>query len=377
MSVPPSSVPGPSGPAAPTAEHSRTGTHRLDQDDVAAMLVGRYREFSRTDVSRLAGVSLVGARKFWHALGFPITGGQERSFTEADLRALRRIGLLVRSGVLDEETALALTRAFARTADRLTAWQVQLIADSVNGRPTDPLPHVGPEPVESPADAPELDEDTTQAVARRVLDLADELESMLVYAWRRHLTDAVARMLADAPPGAENYGVVRVIGFADLVSFSTRVSQLTERQIARLVERFEALAADIVTAHGGRVVKTVGDEVLFSCTDPAPGAAIALDLVEALEEDSIMPDARVGCAYGPVLARMGDVFGTTVNRAARLTPLAHPGAVLIDGQLAAALTSQSGFDVTPTRKRLLRGVGTVQPHVLVRSSTPTRRGRYP
>ena len=66
------------------------------------------REFSRNDISRLSGVSVLGARKFWHALGFPMGASNDRFFTEADLRALRRIALLVRGGVLDERTALAL-----------------------------------------------------------------------------------------------------------------------------------------------------------------------------------------------------------------------------------------------------------------------------
>lgn len=339
-------------------------THPLDQDDVAALLVGQARQFSRIDVTRLSGVSVVGARKFWHALGFPTMQPNERLFTEADLRALRRMAALVRNGVIDEPTALALTRALARTADRLAAWQVQLLSESVA-----PTPHgQAPEP---------LDPATAQATARRVLDLADELEPMLVHAWRRHLNDAVARMLADAMPGHESPGMVRCIGFADLVSFSAMVRQLSERETGAVVERFEALVADIVTAHGGRIVKTVGDEVLFAAQDPAPGAAIALDLVAALDEDPLLPQARVGCAYGPVLARLGDVFGITVNRAARLTPLAQPGSVLVDGPMAAALRNQSGFEVTPLRRRALKGVGSVTPHLLVRSSTPHRRGSTP
>jgi adenylate cyclase len=406
MSVPPIPKSGPepgpeSGPVVAAAA-------RLDADDIAAMLVGKPREFSRNDISRLSGVSVLGARKFWHALGFPMGASNDRFFTEADLRALRRIALLVRGGVLDERTALALARAFARTADRLAAWQVQLLTESVilssqesAGLPTLPdgwpgRSGAGPGFVARRADAehggivdldggvgagPEpdlapMDESTAQATARRVLDLADELEPMLVYAWRRHLNDAVARMLADASEH-EQQGLVRVIGFADLVAFTSLVRQLRERDVARLVERFEAIVSDIVTAHGGRIVKTVGDEVLFACVQPAPGAAIALDLVDALAEEPMLPQVRVGCAYGPVLARLGDVFGITVNRAARLTPLAHPGTVLIDRPLAAALASQSGFDVTPMRRRTLRGVGPVVPHLLMRSNTPTRRGRYP
>ena len=409
MSLPPGPIPQPdTGPP-----------HLLDQDDVAALLVGQFREFSRTDVTRLSGVSVVGARKFWHALGFPLGASSERLFTEADLRALRRMAVLVRGGVIDERTALALTRALARTADRLAAWQVQLLAESVADRQSgravqvlpgaadpapqaapsdtaapvgsaprgDPARSAGPETSSRPARAGEpaapedalapLDARTAQDTARLVLDLAGELEPMLVYAWRRHLNDAVARLLADASPGHDTAGMVRVVGFADLVAFSSLVRQRSERDVALMVERFEALASDIVTAHGGRVVKTVGDEVLFACVQPAPGAAIALDLVDALDEDPMLPEVRVGCAYGPVLARLGDVFGITVNRAARLTPLAHPGSVLIDGPLAAALASQSGFDLTPMRRRSLRGVGAVTPHVLVRPTSSTRRGRYP
>ena len=99
---------------------------------------------------------------------------------------------------------------------------------------------------------------------------------------------------------------------------------MTERQLAVMVQRFEALATDIVTAHGGRVIKTVGDEILFVTIDAAPAAAVALDLVETMAEDDLLPDVRVGMAVGPVLSRLGDVFGTTVNRASRLTSVA-PG----------------------------------------------------
>jgi len=356
-------VPDSEGPLSATAAAARRAD-RLDGDDVASLLVGTSREFSRHDVSRLAGVSVVGARRFWHASGFPATTSSDRMFTEADLRALRRMTVLVRSGVIDEPTALALTRAFARNADRLAAWQVQLIAESLSGS------------VEGGEIGGPLDEPTAQATARLVLDLADELEPMLVYAWRRHLTDALSRLLADVHSETHAAGQLRCIGFADLVSFTTLVRQISERDLARTVQRFEALATDVVTAHGGRVVKTVGDEVLFATRTPAPGAAIALDLVDALAEDDVLPDVRVGVSFGPVVSRLGDVFGTTVNRAARLTALAHPNAVLVDGPLATALANQSGFRLTPMRRRTLRGVGSVTPHVLARSSTPTRRGRF-
>src|SRR5690606_26996932 len=108
---------------------------------------------------------------------------------------------------------------------------------------------------------------------------------------------------------------VRAVGSADLVSFTRLVRRLTERELAMLVQRFEAVTSDIVTAHGGRVVKTVGDEVLFVASPGPPAAAIALDLVEELGSDDLLPEVRVGMSTGPLVARLGGVFGTTVNRA--------------------------------------------------------------
>ena len=101
----------------------------LSPDDLEARLLGRPATMGRRDVSRGAEVSLLSARKFWHALGFPIVEDEDAMFTEADLMALKAVARLVRDQELDEATALAMTRAFARTADRLAVWQTQLMAD--------------------------------------------------------------------------------------------------------------------------------------------------------------------------------------------------------------------------------------------------------
>ncbi len=271
----------------------------------------------RRDVSRAAEVSLFSARKFWHALGFPVVDTDDELFTDADQQALGVVASLVRDGMLDETTALSLTRAFARSADRLAGWQSQLIAEAVDndlhaalavrrrGRGRDP---VGPEHPDG------------AETARRMAELTDRLEPLLVYAWRRHLSATVARMLADADPEAYGSTKMRSVGFADLVNFTALVRKMSERDLGRLVSRFEALSADVITAHGGRLIKTVGDEVLFSTVGPAPAAAIALDLVDAMTDDDVLPEVRVGMARGPIISRLGDIFGTTVNRASRLRP---------------------------------------------------------
>jgi adenylate cyclase len=342
----------------------------LRPDDLEARLLGSAATMARRDVSRGAEVSQRSAGKFWHALGFPNVDDDDAMFTEADQLALRAVARIVREGQLDEETALAMTRAFARTTDRLAVWQTQLMAEAL----ADPALTAALDERDARA-VPSLR--SAEASARKLAEMADALEPLLVYAWRRHLIAAISRMLADADPEQSSQGVRRVVGFADLVNFTSLVRRMTERQLAVMVQRFEALATDIVTAHGGRVIKTVGDEILFVTRDAAPAAAVALDLVDTMAEDELLPDVRVGMAFGPVLSRLGDVFGTTVNRASRLTSVAPGGGVLVDDALATALDALSGFETTALRRRHLRGIGPVTPSELRRSPgerKPSREG---
>ncbi len=336
-----------------------------DTEQVCELVLRGRRTLTAAAAADLGGVPLAEAQRFWQALGLSVDDPDEESFTEADLRALVRLADLVRGRRLAKPTALAMTRAVARTTDRLGSWQVNLLAEDLS------------RDLEELGDAPFPDPRTAARVAAQVVDLVDDLEPLLVYAWRRHLTEAVGRLLSDAAEAAEQsaVGLRRVVGFADLVSFASVVRRLSERDLARAVQRFEALASDIVTAHGASVVKTVGDEVLFTSRAPAPGVAIGLDLIDAFADDPVLPEIRVGCAYGPVVSRLGDVFGTTVNRAARLTSIAYPGTVVVDSNLATALTSQSGFRLRPLRRRTLRGVGVVTPHVATRETTSSRLRR--
>lgn len=339
--------------------------------DYTEQLLGRPLELRRRDVSSGAEVSLLSARRFWHALGFPVVDTDDELFTEADLAALKSVADLVREGLLDETTALSLTRAFARSTDRLAGWQSQLIAEAVETDMSSALAQEGEDDNGESRAVPSLA--TATETAKRLATLTDRLEPLLVYAWRRHLSATVARMLADAAP--ESYGMtkMRSVGFADLVNFTALVRRMSERDLARLVSRFEALSADVITAHGGRLIKTVGDEVLFTTVTVAPAGAIALDLVDAMTSDDLLPEVRVGMARGPIISRLGDVFGTTVNRASRLTAVAQAGAVLVDATMARELAALSGFELTGQRRRILRGVGPVSPSLLRRAGAGGRR----
>lgn len=350
---PPAPADGPGLPADADADHLPERIERA--------LLGRSASMARQEVSEGAGVDQSAARRFWHAMGFQLVEDDEAMFTDADREALRRVTRIIRDGEMSEELALGMTRAFARTADRLAVWQTQLVAESLipdtaddsEGKDTRSLPE------------PHVAADAANLLSRTI----DEVEPLLVYVWRRHLTNAIQRMLADADPAVRSdpSAPVRAVGFADLVAFTSFVRRMSERQLARLVQRFELLASDVVAEHGGRVIKTVGDEVLFVHTEAAAASAIALDLVDAMAEDELLPPVRVGLAHGRVVSRLGDVFGMTVNKASRITAVTPSGTVFVDEDMARALGSVSGFTAVERRRRMLRGIGVVTLHELQRA----------
>ncbi|MFN2427079.1 MAG: adenylate cyclase regulatory domain-containing protein [Candidatus Binatia bacterium] len=143
------------------------------------------------------------------------------------------------------------------------------------------------------------------------------------------------------------------VGFVDLVGSTTLSRRLSARELADFVERFEEVAHRIATNGRGRVVKFIGDEVMFVTGDAASGCKIALSLIEAFVGDpSVTP--RAGLAAGALLDRGGDYYGPIVNLAARLAELAVPSEVLVSMEVADHLAG-SGLECEPAGRRLLRG----------------------
>lgn len=310
-------------------------------------LLGGRRRYRRHEVADAAGVDVAYARRLWRAMGFANVGDEAEAFTDGDVEALRRVVGLVTGGVIDDELAVSFTRAMGHTTARLVEWQVEALEEYLRfarGLPGRDAMEAG-------------------------IELADEhlldFERLLVYVWRRQLAAVSGRALH--PVSGEAAAGWMCVGFADMVSFTRLSQRLAERDLAALVDRFEHTAADIIAAGGGRLVKTIGDEVLFVAADAPRGAEIALQLVEAMAADEVLPELRIGLASGTVVSRMGDVFGPTVNLASRLTALAEPGTVLVEEATEQALSGQVAYLVDPGRTRDVRGVGHVRTGVLLRA----------
>ena len=116
----------------------------------------------------------------------------------------------------------------------------------------------------------------------------------------------------------------------------------------------------MVAGQRGRVIKTLGDAVLFVNDDPIRAYDTAEGIIDVIGRDSRMPDVRVGLATGSVVMRLGDVFGPPVNLASRLTGVARRNRVIVD-QATADLLPSDQFEARRLPARPVRGFGLLEP----------------
>lgn len=183
-------------------------------------------------------------------------------------------------------------------------------------------------------------------------DLGLQLGSLLEPLLRHHLWAAVTRQRAAMRTSVDRLQSMISIGFVDLVGFTPTTSRMGSTELLEFMQRFQQRAFDVVTGAGGRLVKHIGDEIMFASTDPAGGCEIALALVEAFADAESLP--RGGLAHGLVLARHGDYYGPVVNLAARLADIAVSGEVLADAAVAEA-AEPGRYSFEPAGRRQLKG----------------------
>lgn len=331
-------------PDPPTA--ARTGATR---DDLEREILGESPTLTSDEVVEPGNSSVADARRLWRALGFA-KPDDSTAFTTADRDAMRVLASLVSSGAIDFDTAIRLTRAVGHTMARLADWQVSTLSDHV-----EELEHSG---------------HGTGSRLTTGIDLIRAVEppfeKLMMYAWRRHLAAAVGRVEALGATDSDLHTLRVTVGFADLVSFTRLSTGIGEDRLADLVEGFESSCADLVAARGGRVIKTLGDSVLFIADGPREGVDVASDIVGRIGGDPALPDVHVGLATGPVVMRLGDVFGSPVNMASRLTGVARRNRVICDQVTADAVREIGGYAVRPLTERSIRGFGMVLPFAVRR-----------
>ncbi|MCX6397699.1 MAG: adenylate/guanylate cyclase domain-containing protein [Propionibacteriales bacterium] len=323
-------------------------------DLVELHLLGSHPTLTGAELAAAVGIPMDLARARWRSLGFTSVGDDEVAFTEADLNALRLTQRMHDLGMIDPDDEAALIRTLGRSFARLAEWQITMLARTVGTNP-------------------DLDITGLAAVMNEVTPVIEEVQN---YIWRRHTLSAASRLLLapSADDDADGDGAYTAIGFADIVGYTRQTRSLSQGDLASLVEHFEDQAQAIITGHHGRIIKTIGDEILFAVDSAADAAAIALDLVEEHLIDEDFPQLRVGVAWGSVLQRLGDVFGPTVNIASRLTSIARPGRALIDKELAEAIEGNENFKLRRMRRMSVKGYRRLEPWALRR---PLEEGELP
>lgn len=307
-------------------------------------------EFSATEAANRANVDIENARQFWRALGFPRIPDDRRVFTRHDVEMLRAGNDILEREDADAQVLLQIVRASGQAFARMTAVQIVPIATQV---------------LEAMRERQYSDSEAVDTVVGASDALLTTVEPFVSYAWRRHLVAAVLQLAASGAQDVADEHTL-IVGFADLVGFTAVSQKLCNREIAQTVERFERIAYEQIPENGGKVIKTIGDEVMFTTEDEEAAAEIALRLVDAYADDDLVPEVRVGLAAGPTLLWEGDVYGPTVNLASRLVNIAHPGTILVSEELGERLAEFDGLSPRPTPRVKLKGIGRTRPHVLRR-----------
>ncbi|WP_199178020.1 adenylate/guanylate cyclase domain-containing protein [Mycobacterium hubeiense] len=293
------------------------------------------------------GVPLDDITHFWTVLGLTVADPDQVMLSQADLDALQTC-VAMRDGMGDD-AASGLLRVIGALMARLADAESSVVRA---GRPDLWIVH-------------SQDELATAKTYRAVAELIPRIGALLDAVHRHHLVST--RTYFEGVIRGPSEHVVCGIGFADLSGFTALTQSLTPAELSALLTEFNATVTDVVHADDGRVIKFIGDEVMWVSTTPEQLVSTAADLVDHPRARETGLQVRAGLAYGTVLDLNGDYFGNPVNLAARLVAAARPGQILAASDVRDALPdwpaveqeplTLKGFDVPVTAYDMSRSGG--------------------
>jgi adenylate cyclase len=292
-----------------------------------------------------SGLSILEVRALVQAAGIPDPEPDVPVFTEGFVEFISNMAEF--ANVFGEEASTQLLRVFGLAMSR--------IADAVI---SSFLVNVAP--------VAQREDPVGLGVARANVEAASLLRIFapaLDALFRQHLL--IARRLTTSD--ADLVGIERrslVVGFVDLVGSTELGEKLDLNELGMALSEFERTSTETITEGGGRVVKLIGDEIMYTAPDALSASSIALDLADAFDGHITIPPVRVGLASGEVLLRDGDVFGPIVNLASRAGKVGQPGEVITTSDVATG----SGLPHVSLGTQQLNGIpGQVELHRLIRS----------
>jgi class 3 adenylate cyclase len=245
-------------------------------------------------------------RRMWSAFGLPDSKSPLVRVTPDAADALRFMAVM--ASTFGEQAAFGLARVIGSTMARL--------AGTISG-----TFRVGQE-------IPQLSTGTSRSeYAESLTDIVRDGLPFFLEAvgavFRRHLVN-VSYQTWSTDPDQSVVVMERTVCFADLVRSTEVLRAVSIREMANMLRRFEEQIWDLVSAHGGQVVKLIGDEAMFIFEEPSEACLGGLDLIERSEHP-----VRVGMAHGTVANLYGDFYGETVNLAARIVQQTHPSTLVV------------------------------------------------
>lgn len=304
------------GPAADVAAENPEAVAEL----VTSLLGVHPPRWTAKEFAARTGVDATVLLRMRRALGFADPPAGEAVFSEDDETIINVINAAMNAGAIDLDRQLALNRVLGSSMARVASAAIAAFVEALDSE----------DGIRSAAEVEELDLAQVIQAVQLTLPMLDETIGLV---WRRHLASAARRTVLAG--GADELAArPTVVGFADLVDFTERTEQLSEADLAAAMARFDDVAFDTVSALGGRVVKMIGDEVMFVAPTVEAAAAICWRLIDLCEVDEALTTLRAGFAAGPAIDQDGDIIGPAANLAHRISSLAQPGTVLAPAELA-------------------------------------------
>lgn len=263
------------------------------------------------------GLPLIDVEHAWAALGLTVAGVDVIALSQADVDGLRTWAEM--RATLGDEAATGLLRVIGSALARISEAESSMI------RASSPDIQIGLS----------HDELTTAQAYRTAAAYIPRIGALMDAAHRHHLMSTRTYFEHVVRDGSTS--VVCGIGFADLSDFTALTQMLTTAELTNLLNEFTSAATGVVHAAGGRIVKFIGDAVMWVSATPQLLARAAVDLVEHPRARQAHVRVRAGLDFGEVLAINGDYFGNSVNLAARLVQAAEPGQMLVSSALREAL----------------------------------------
>lgn len=295
--------------------------------------------FVMSDAAELLGITLEQAEQLALAMGFP----PDSTMDDEDFETLRKVRGFMAAGI-PWEGVLEGARVYADSLRRIAQAEISMTHRYLC------------EPMEAQG---ATDKEVTLAFYSAGPLLTDISQSLIAHFHEDFLLEALAAHsvahLEKSGSEALRGALQLTVAFIDLALFTPLVQAHGDELAAEVLDRLDAMVRKEAVAQRGNVVKQIGDAFMLTFGDEVAAVRFSIALLEDSQEQKDFPAVRVGLNSGPVLYRVGDYIGNTVNVASRVMSMAMPNVILMTKPVAEAARA-AGIEIEDVGVRRIRGV---------------------